>query len=938
MDRVGEENVMKLIHPIALTLFIMLPVLVAVLLIGRRANPGIRRILPLVFRSLTIVALVLVVAGLQNTDTSLGLDAVFVVDVSDSIGPEGWADAERFVADALSSQDDRDRAAVVLVGSNVAVERGLQPGLRSLTTESILDRAGTSLADGILRALSLFTDQRKRRIIVLTDGQETTGDAADAARIAHEAGVELSVVPLSTRPSQGEVFVRRIEAPTEVRVDESHEFSVVIAATEPTDALVTVFRDGEYYGEDEVLLGPGDNAISFQGTIGAEGVHRYSALVTSLMDSIAVNNEAETLIRVSGEPSILYVANDPTEPALRALASQGINTVVTSVESMPSDVNELVIYDSVVFDNVPAYDMSVPRMEAVERYVRDTGGGFIMLGGDASFGAGGYYQTPIERTLPVDMDVTSSMKIPSLAMVFVIDKSGSMGAVESGGSTKLDLVKEAVISSIEIMNPFYSVGLLAFDADWEWTVPMIQAGQRAAIIADLAGLESGGGTVLDNALLEAHETLANVDAAVRHLIVLSDGLTSDADFETIIGDLTRDAITVSTVSVGSSANRELMAQMAEWGNGRSYHAADTNSVPRIFAAETTIVSRNLIVEETFVPIVLSTSPILEGINTSEIPPLEGFVLSYQKTGAQMVLAGTARNPVLSTWQYGLGRSVAFTSDFRAKWGINWLDWPQYSQILAQMVRWSQRPVGSSRFQVRFQQETDHTNLVVDAVEADGHYRNLLDLYALVQPPSGETTEIPLEQVAPGRYEVQFDSREEGNYLVTVYGDADTPPQTYGIAVPYAREYIQFRLDYDRLESIAQAGGGRVMPVGSGREVFASTEAGRAYRDTLWMWLLVAAVVLLLFELLWKKLIMPIGSITTSRLRIVTDEGEVRPATEAAEGSTHPSIPSYADFRAQVAHAYSAERKKPEPVLTWHHGGEHNPVAERKIYIARKRRQ
>jgi len=929
---------MRFLHPLALLLLILLPILVGALLIGRRTRPGVRRVIPLVIRVLTILTLVLVVAGLQNSDSSIGVDVVFAVDISDSIGPEGHLAAERFINDALSTQTDRDRAAIVLIGNGVAVERGLQSGLRALSRESVLDTSATSLADGILRAVSLFTDQRERRIVVLSDGQETTGDATEAARIASEAGVRLVVVPLDTRPSDGEVFMRRIDAPTEVRVDETHEFSVVIAATESTDAVVTVFRDGEYYGEEETQLVPGDNVVAFQGSIGAEGVHRYSATVSTPLDPIAINNEAEALIRVTGEPAVLYVASDPTVYVLDALEEQGIRTVVATTDQMPADVNQLVPFDAVIFDNVPAYDMSVARMEVVEQYVRDTGGGLVMLGGDSSFGAGGYYDTPIERALPVDMDVTSSMKVPSLALIFVIDKSGSMGAVESGGSTKLDLVKEAVISSIEIMNPFYQVGLLAFDADWEWTVPMIQAGDRDTIVEDLAGLESGGGTILEGALLEAHRQLLDVEAAVRHLIVLSDGLTNDADFEAIIGDMVADSITVSTVSVGSSANRELMGEMAEWGNGRSYHAADTNSVPRIFAAETTIVSRNLIVEETFIPTVLSSSPILEGIDRSLIPPLEGFVLSYQKTGAQMILAGTGRNPILSAWQYGLGRSVAFTSDFRAKWGINWLDWDQYPQILAQIVRWAQRPVGSSRFQVRFQQETDATNLVVDAAEASGQFRNLLDLSALVQPPSGDTVEVPLSQVAPGRYAAELDTREEGNYLITVFGDAETPPQTYGLAVPYAREYIQFELDYDRLEQIALAGGGQVVPPSAGDQVFVSSTGGRTYRDTLWMWLLVGAIVLLLFELVWKKLIMPIGSLASARMRADDETYESGEQQERHEGSSHPSIPSYAEFRQQVAKAYSSEKRSTDHVLTWHDGGEHNPVAERKIYIARKRRK
>ncbi len=951
---------MRLLYPLALLLLILVPLLVAALVVGRR-RPGVRRIVPLVLRVVAIAALVFVVAGLQQSDAETGIDVVFALDVSDSVGPDGAREARAFVERALERASPDDRAAIVLVGDEVAVERGLQSGLTQVSRESIVTTSATDLSQGILRSLSLFEDDRPRRIVLLSDGQETSGDAADAARLASDAGVEVFTVPLPTRPSEGEVFVRRIDAPPEVRLDETHEFNVVVSATETKDATVTVFRDGEYYGEDRVRLGRGDNVITFQGRFAETGVHRYGVTVSTLDDPIAINNESEALVRVTGEPAVLYVAQDPAEPVLAALESQGINVEVRPSDAMPTEVGDLIPYDAVIFDNVPAYDMSVPRMEAIERYVRDTGGGFLMLGGDASFGAGGYYRTPIERTLPVDMDVTSTMKIPSLAMVFVIDKSGSMGAVEVSGSTKLDLVKEAVISAIEIMNPFYTTGLIAFDADFEWTVPITRAGDRQTIIRDLSRLASGGGTVLEGALREAHRVLSEQEAAVKHLIVLSDGLTNDADFEGIIDELGEDSITVSTVSIGSSSDRELMTNMADWGGGRSYHTADSKSVPRIFAAETTIVSRNLIVEETFVPRLVNRTPIVEGIAPEDIPPLEGFVLSYQKTGSQMVLAGTGSNPVLASWQYGLGRSVAFTSDLRAKWGVNWLGWDGYQQILAQAVRWAQRPAGTSNFRVRFDRGADTTTMVVDALSAEGSFRNLLDLSARVQPPRGDPYEVALEQTEPGRYEAQLETSREGGYIVTVFGDDENRPEPYGLSVPFAREYIQFETDFDRLASVAARGGGEVLAADDADALFETALGGSTFRDTLWRWLLVAAIALLIVELVVKKLVLPIGSIVTptmrrdraddssrepgrmgrvlARLRRAPPAGRPEAATATADRS---ELPSYAELRRQVAEAYEQETAGRTSAARqdrhWYDGGEHNPVAERKIYIARKRRQ
>ncbi|MBA7682359.1 hypothetical protein ES703_90709 [subsurface metagenome] len=503
-------------------------------------------------------------------------------------------------------------------------------------------------------------------------------------------------------------------------------------------------------------------------------------------------------------------------------------------------------------------------MDLIERYVRHAGGGFIMLGGENSFGVGGYYKTPIERALPVDVDVTSSLKIPNLTMVMVVDKSGSMGGSTESGETKLDLVKEAVFSAVELLNPLCQVGLLAFDAEYEWAVPIMSAGERGKLIHNLYRLSYGGGTKLYEALEEGIGELRKTPSAVKHIIVLSDGLTNVGDFPTLVKQAAADRVTVSTVAVGRDADRGLMQDIAEWGGGRSYFTDDLNSIPRIFAAEAIIVSRGLITEETFFPEVASFSEILSGIELSGLPPLHGFVHTYLKSGAQQILSAPSGEPVLAVRRYGIGRTAAFTSDFKGKWGKDWLSWDSFSQLTAQLIRWTERVHSPQKLNVSFSHEGGTRTILVEVLDFDDRFINLLDLKGTVIFPNQQALEINLEQIAPGSYSASFDAEDAGPYYIILYGENDEysiQPETFGMTIPYPREYMEFGANIFLLEELAERTHGELIDMGNGESlhhIFASAETGYRAPKSLWRLLAVIALLLFVLEIGVRKIALPAG--------------------------------------------------------------------------------
>ena len=257
-------------------------------------------------------------------------------------------------------------------------------------------------------------------------------------------------------------------------------------------------------------------------------------------------------------------------------------------------------------------------MENIETYVRDLGGGLLVVGGSQSYGAGGYFRTPLERILPVEMRPPARLDLPHVALLFVLDKSGSMGAGPEGG-TKLDLAKAAAIAAADIMNPTDQIGILAFDAAWDWTLPFRPVGKGEWINDKLAALQSDGGTDMYKAMVEARRAIIGKEAAIKHVIVLSDGLTDKADFQSLVQQLARAGVTVSTVSVGNDADVKLMAEIAREGKGRGYVALDPQTIPQIFTTETLLISRDLLIEKTFAPRVAAPTGPLRGIAQGSLP-------------------------------------------------------------------------------------------------------------------------------------------------------------------------------------------------------------------------------------------------------------------------------------------------------------------------------
>jgi uncharacterized membrane protein len=831
-----------------------------------------RRGLVLLLRVLMIALVVLGLSGLSVENATEQVNVMFALDASDSVGEEGREAALGFVQRAMRQMKKGDQAGLIVFGEDASVELALQPNAAVAKIDSAVSGRATDIAHAVDVALAQFPAAGKKRLIMLTDGNETQGNAQEAALVAQSLGVELWSVPLGSRQRPMDVQLDRVIAPSRVNTGESLAIRVVVSSQQATPAHLLLFRDQTLIGERELELRPGKTAQVFPDTLEDPGLHRYEAVVNVVGDPLTENNRNVAFTDVVGKAKVLIVYGEEGPPGelAQSLTVQGLSPELRRWTELPHALGEFLQYDTVILDNAPGLGVSMAKMEAIEKYVRDGGGGMIMLGGDRSFGPGGYYRTPMERALPVNMDVPAKMTIPSLALMLVIDKSDSMGgyigdASRGGrptqGTTKLELAKMASFSAITLLNPFDQVGLVAFNTDAEWVIPLTEAGDRERIGAKLSGLNHSGGTDVYKGLVEGFQALSQVKAIKKHLILLSDGLTPKADFEGLVRQMAQQRITVSTVALGEDADKWLMSQVADWGQGRYYFANDPDSVPRIFTSETILVARTLVEEHTFVPSVRQDHEVLRGLEPQALPPLRGYVLAYPKPAAEVLLVSDKADPVLAVWRYGLGRTAAFTSDLRGRWGKAWVQWEDFGKFVSQLVRWTQRKTLRQNMWMNVALQDGKSEITVDLYDSQDEFINSATLAGTVTVSGKASAPLALEQTAPGRYKGSFGLNGTGEYFITVSGTDNRgetiEPRTTAFAIPYSAEYIPRPPNLRLLRKLADLTGGRALHVTDGAETLAELfqVGGDGHRPahSLWYALILAALLLYFFDIVARKL-------------------------------------------------------------------------------------
>jgi uncharacterized membrane protein len=802
-----------------------------------------RRWVAFTLRCVVFLLVVLALAEPRWLEQRRQTHVIWLVDLSRSVGSAA-TDAVR----KLGAQPTgvKSQSWITFAGKPAFTKDG-----KSLSdvVPSTLQDDRTDLAGALKFAEASFPLGYARTVVLVSDGLETSGAVESQLAGLQRAGVRVHTVSAAP-PERPEVLVRGVRAPRQVKDDEPFRVQAEIAANREMDAEIEIFKSGARVAIKTEKLKAGVNQFEFtQSVKGDERLSEFTVQVRAKDDTLADNNAASAFVQSEGKSKVLLLADKPEQARYLALAlrQEGVLLDVRPATGAPTELADLQNYDLVLIDNVPATDLTPAQMQLFASYVRDFGGGFLMLGGDQAFGLGGYYQTPVEEILPVRCDFEKEQENPSLGLALVIDRSGSMSG------DKMEMAKDAAKAAVELLSPRDYVGVVAFDHEAFWAAEMALATDKGGVQQRIAAIEAGGGTNIAPGMELGFSKLSGTPAKLKHMILLTDGVSTPGPFFELTSQMAQERITVSTVAVGSDSDTKLLEQIAGWGNGRYYFTDNPQSIPQIFARETMTASKSAIQETPFLPVPTRPADFLAGVNFDTAPFLLGYVTTKLKPTAESWLVTERGEPLLTTWRYGLGQAGAFTSDARNRWAVEWLKWEGYGKFWAQLARRLMRGSALRNFPAEIQRQGDGFRLVVNAVDERGRFLADVSGEVTVRDPQGRQKTVTLARTAPGRFEGAWVAPEKGGYhaqIVFKQGGEVVDRQSLSASVGYPEEFLQRPPDEAKLRTIADRTGGFFNP--QAVDILRDDRRTAPLERELWPWLVGIALLLFVADVAAKR--------------------------------------------------------------------------------------
>lgn len=819
--------------PAFLWLLLILPVWAWMTRRSLAAMGRTRRIVAVAVRSIVAAILILTLARVRVVRHTDDQAVIVVVDESSSIPKDQLDGAWKYIHDAAKKlRPTKDKIGVVRFDGDAVIDQMPTDALSDQHTAAPDMPRYTNIDRAIRLAMAMFLPERAKRILLVSDGNQNVGDAADCAKSLAEQGIETDVLPV-TYNRKSDVLFEKMATPGRVALGEACELSFVLRADAPVTGRLRLYQNGKPYRfgdatSSRVSLNPGLNRLSLEVVIHQPGTHRFRAVFepdNQADDAILQNDEARAFVTVPGRERLLIVYDDQSADAFadaksaerlgEAFQRQGGDCDIVPVSTTHLDIPFLDQYPTVVLSNVAATSLTSGADKTLLAYVRDLGGGLVAVGGNQSFTMGGYQNTHLEELLPVQTPHDREM-LSSIGVVLVIDRSGSMVG------PKIEQAKKAAVRVARMLNSFDKLGIVGFDFGATWVRPFGPAASQGEITSAISRISAGGGTNLYPAMQIASGALLKHTTDVSHMIVLTDGQSMPGDFLTLASNLKKVGVTVSTVAVGADADLKLLKDIADRAGGRHYLVENALKLPQIFTREVALVGRRGMYEGAFDPKwhAAIEGPVSMSQREKDAPALYGTVITEAKAGADVSMVrehDKRADPVLAHWRFGLGKSVAFLSGSWSNWGRDWASWSGFSRFWTRVFRWAARSVESdSSLQMRVEQQGASGKVVIETQAGDKAASPLASISAGVVTPSGDLKPVHLKQTSAGTFEGEFPATEPGTYLVQSLTRRSNGVReregraSAGFSVSYSPEFREQRSNTRLLEDIADETSGRVL--------------------------------------------------------------------------------------------------------------------------------
>jgi len=815
-----------------------------------------------ILRCLAVAMLALALTRPQWNSGASDVSVVYALDVSRSVSSSFIDSALKWIGDADREAKPAQARYLAFADRAVLFEGidGLSkvPVTQEGSAPGAVNQSQTNVERALDEALLGLDRDRVKRLVLLTDGNQTEGDVWRVLPRLKQANVRVYPVPAKPR-EDGDAWIDGIELPGGLRAGEPVNVAVRVFSPRAMRARVVLKNGKTAVGSRAVQLRPGLNRIAFEARLNQPGMATLSAELAVAGGGSVETNVVRQSSWVGSRSRVLYVEGQSGSAGfLRdALAAEGIDVATAPPADLPDNATGLSPYDALILSDIPAKALAPAQMHAIESYVRDQGGGLVFASGENVFGEKGYTDTAIERILPVQFRAQEKRK--DLALVIALDRSYSMKG------RKMELAKEATRASLDLLEEQHQFGVVAFDSQTYIAVPMQFVRSKRKAEDQISRIQASGQTNIYPALGIVYRMLQKAEAKTKHVILLSDGDTHPADFEGLLKRMTADKIEVSTVAIGEAADRTLMANIAQWGNGRAYATVSAEAVPQIFIEETQRAVRANLLEEAFKPVLKRRMAAFEGVDIAQAPELKGFVASKARDNAEVLLSTPSESPLLARWQYGLGKTVVFTSDVKNRWAVKWLEWPGYGKLWAQVTREVMRRDSGEQLDLRVDREGADAVISLSALTPDGRFRGDLSPRVRMTAPDGKVTTLALPRAGAGLYQLRVPI--QAGAAPVRFELLDSPGLSKQVATrvgprelhyPRSDEYRAFPPNMDLLRTLAEQTGGKVAP--DIADVFARNGDESRTSLALWPWLALLGLLFYVADLavrrtpwVWRRL-------------------------------------------------------------------------------------